>query len=117
MAEADIGEMLQHEQVATLTQRDQLRRDLDDVINAAADVATDDEHDPEGATIAYERSRLTALLEQADTHLDDISHALERLADGSYGRCDRCGRPISAERLQARPAVRTCIVCARSAVR
>jgi len=104
---------LQAECVATLSQRDQLRHDLDDVIAAAADVATDDEHDPEGATIAYERSRLSALVDQADTHLVDIAAAMERLAAGTYGSCERCGKPISGERLEARPTVRTCITCAR----
>ena len=99
--------------MATLSQRDQLRHDLDDVIAAAADVATDDEHDPEGATIAYERSRLSALVDQADTHLVDIAAAMERLAAGTYGSCERCGKPISGERLEARPTVRTCITCAR----
>ncbi|HVV75290.1 MAG TPA: TraR/DksA C4-type zinc finger protein [Mycobacteriales bacterium] len=103
---------LQEEAAATQTQRDRLRRDVDDVIAGAADVATDDEHDPEGATIAYERSRLTALLEQAETHLGDIDGALERLESGSYGVCESCGGEISSERLDARPTVRTCISCA-----
>jgi RNA polymerase-binding transcription factor DksA len=110
---AELRRALEAERAATLAQRDQLRRDLDDVIAAQADVATDDEHDPEGATIAYERSRLTALVDQADTHLNDIATALGRLDTGTYGSCEICGSPISAERLEARPTVRTCINCAR----
>ncbi|MBV9098519.1 MAG: TraR/DksA C4-type zinc finger protein, partial [Frankiaceae bacterium] len=88
-------------------------RDLDDIIAAAADVATDDEHDPEGATIAYERSRTQALIEQADSHLADIAAALDKLDAGTYGVCENCCRAISPERLQARPATKTCIDCAR----
>jgi RNA polymerase-binding transcription factor DksA len=106
--------VLEAERVATLAQRDQLQRDLADVISAQADVATDDEHDPEGATIAYERSRLTALVEQADTHLAEITEALARIDTGTYKVCERCGRRISPERLEARPTVRTCIACASS---
>ena len=41
--------------------------------------------------------------------LDD---ALRRLAEGRYGVCDRCGQPIGAERLAARPAAVTCVRCA-----
>jgi RNA polymerase-binding transcription factor DksA len=102
---------LERDRATSLVQLDHLRRDLADVIAAAADVATDDEHDPEGATIAYERSRMQALLEQTETHLVEIGLALERLDAGTYGICVECGREIGAERLQARPASRTCITC------
>jgi RNA polymerase-binding transcription factor DksA len=103
---------LQRERAATLSQREQLARDLDEVFAAAADVATDDEHDPEGATIAYERSRTRALIDQADAHLSEIALALERLETGSYRTCIQCGGLIGDERLRARPVVRTCIACA-----
>lgn len=103
---------LQRERAATLLQRERLCRDRDDIFAAAADVATDDEHDPEGATIAYERSRTTALLQQVEAHLGEISLALARLQAGTYGICGQCGAAIGSERLQARPAVRTCITCA-----
>ena len=105
---------LRLDQAATLSRREQLSRDLDDVVAAAADVATDDEHDPEGATIAYERSRTQALILQADAHLREIALAVERLDRGSYGTCERCGEPIGPARLEARPVVRTCIACASS---
>jgi len=111
LAEIEAALHLDHD--ATVAQRDQLRRDLNDIIAAAADVATDDEHDPEGATIAYERSRTQALIERADAHLADIAAALDKLSAGTYGMCETCGRAISEERLQARPAVKTCIDCAR----
>ncbi|HMC68227.1 MAG TPA: conjugal transfer protein TraR, partial [Mycobacteriales bacterium] len=58
--------------------------DVDAVIEAASDVATDDEHDPEGPTIAFERARVGALLEQAHVHLNDIDDALRRIDEGSY---------------------------------
>lgn len=113
MDESRVRAALGRERAATLAQREQMRRDLDDVIEAAADVATDDEHDPEGATIAYERSRTTALIEQADAHLGEIALALERVEAGAYGTCTNCGGPVAPERLDARPVVRTCIACAR----
>ena len=103
---------LEGERTAAGMQREQLSRDLHDIFAAAADVATDDEHDPEGTTIAWERSRTQALIEQADAHLHEIALALSRLDAGAYGQCAGCGEPIGLERLRARPAVRTCITCA-----
>ena len=110
----DVRRRLEEDERSTRQRRDGLRRDFDDVVSAASDVATDDEHDPEGSTIAYERSRVGALVAQADAHLDDIRLALERLDAGTYGVCERCGADISPARLEARPVVRTCIDCASS---
>src|SRR3954464_8018364 len=98
---------------ATLRRIEALSGDVDAVIEAASDVATDDEHDPEGATIAFERARVGALLEQARVHLDDIDDALRRIDDGHYGGCEICREPIGSERLGPRPGARTCIRCAR----
>lgn len=112
MDSTQIKATLDRERDRTLAQRNQLRRDLDEIFAAADGVATDDEHDPEGATIAYERSRTNALLEQAESHLIEIDQALDRVEAGRYGRCVDCGGPIGAARLQARPAVPTCITCA-----
>ena len=105
-------QLLSADQQATGARREQLQRDLRDIVAAASDVATDDEHDSEGATIAYERSRTQALIKQADDHLAEIEHARARITAGTYGACEVCGRPIAAERLEARPVVRTCIACA-----
>ncbi|EFQ83746.1 hypothetical protein HMPREF0063_11409 [Aeromicrobium marinum DSM 15272] len=84
------------------------------IVEAARDTATDDEHDPEGATIAFERSQAGALLAAARRHLADVDAALDRIAAGTYGRCERCGLAVARERLLARPAARTCITCASS---
>ncbi|MPQ96712.1 TraR/DksA family transcriptional regulator [Modestobacter sp. I12A-02628] len=73
----------------------------------------DDEHDPEGATIAFERQQAAALLDQARRRLVEVDEALARAAAGAYGRCAECGGPIGTERLAARPHARTCVACAR----
>jgi DnaK suppressor protein len=46
--------------------------------------------------------------------LDEINAALERIADGTFGRCTHCGSPISEERLKALPYAPTCVRCARN---
>jgi RNA polymerase-binding transcription factor len=96
----------------TLAQVDATAADFDDIVAAADTVATDDEHDPEGATIAFERSRVAALTEQGRRHLAELDRALTALAAGRYGVCERCGGPVGDERLTARPSATTCIACA-----
>ncbi|GAB3830152.1 TraR/DksA family transcriptional regulator [Dactylosporangium cerinum] len=88
-----------------------LHRDLEGVIDASRSSNADDEHDPEGATIAFERAQVAALLDGARRRLAELDAALERVEAGTFGRCERCGRPIPAERLEIRPSARTCVTC------
>ncbi|WP_051817919.1 TraR/DksA family transcriptional regulator [Streptomyces sp. NRRL S-1813] len=94
-----------------------LTRLWDGVVEAASLTANDDEHDPEGATVAFERAHLRDMLKQAHADLDDLDRAARRIATGAYGSCERCGGPISSGRLTARPTARTCIGCANKAGR
>ncbi|QSB14842.1 TraR/DksA C4-type zinc finger protein [Natronosporangium hydrolyticum] len=89
-----------------------LSRNFSSIVEAASFAATDDEHDPEGATIAFERSQASALLAAASQRLADVDMALERIAHGNYGSCERCSESIAPKRLLALPAARTCIACA-----
>jgi DnaK suppressor protein len=91
-----------------------LTREYEGIVEANALVAIDDEHDPEGSSTAFERQHVAALLQQARAHLDDLDQALKRLEQGGYGRCEGCGEPIPAERLEVRPAATTCVRCAEA---
>jgi DnaK suppressor protein len=103
--------LLAEDRASTRARLAALERDFDAMVAAAAEVATDDEHDPEGTT-AFDRQHVAALVSGAREHLAEIARALQRLDDGSYGRCERCGRPIGSARLAARPTATTCIDCA-----
>lgn len=107
--------LLEDERRRTEVRLAALTADYAGVISASRDTNADDEHDPEGATIAFERSQVGALVAQARAHLVEIDAALERLDAGRYGTCERCGEPISAGRLEARPTARLCIACAAGA--
>lgn len=72
----------------------------------------DDEHDPEGSTVAFEREQLAAVRSQAQAHLAELDAAIARLDGGQYGLCKVCGALISDERLDALPATQVCIACA-----
>jgi DnaK suppressor protein len=89
-----------------------LARQHEEIVSASRDSNADDEHDPEGATIAFERQQVVALVEQLERSRVDIERALALHDAGGYGTCERCARPIGAARLEARPTARTCIDCA-----
>jgi DnaK suppressor protein len=89
-----------------------LSGDLDAFVSARRDTATDDEHDPEGPTLAFERSQSSAILSQSLQHAAEIDAALGRMDDGAYGLCTGCGSSIALGRLQVRPQAALCIACA-----
>ena len=100
------------ERAGTVEQIANLERNLAGIIDAAELTSTDDEHDPEGATIAYERAQVSALLRQARSDLVDLDDALERIDSGTVRTCAACDGPIALARLLALPGTRTCIHCA-----
>jgi DnaK suppressor protein len=109
--------LLEEERQAALDRLAALERDHVGIMESAGSANSDDEHDPEGATIAFEREHVAALLDQTREHLTQVDAALSRLDEGRYGQCERCGKPIAAGRLEARPTATTCIDCASQAPR
>jgi DnaK suppressor protein len=89
-----------------------MTRELTAVAAASDGGNLDDEHDPEGSTVAFEREQLAAMRSQAVAHLADLDAATARLERGEYGACEVCGGPIAERRLAVLPATRTCIACA-----
>jgi DnaK suppressor protein len=108
-------DLLEAERQQALRRLAGLTGDFNEVVAASRDSNADDEHDPEGATIAFERSQVAALVLQVQGQLAEVEAAIERLAAGTYGVCEQCGQPIATARLEARPAARTCIECASAA--
>ena len=91
-----------------------MAEDMTKLFDASRDSNADDEHDPEGQTVAFERAQLAALTDRAREQLTEIDAALSRVADGSYGICEVGGEPIPAARLEARPTALTCVEHATS---
>ncbi|MDO9377717.1 MAG: TraR/DksA family transcriptional regulator [Nocardioidaceae bacterium] len=88
-----------------------LLREHEAVVAASRDSNADDEHDPEGATIAFERAQVDALVASTRAEIARLEEARDRVRDGSYGRCETCGEPIGIERLEARPGATRCVGC------
>jgi DnaK suppressor protein len=70
-----------------------------------------DEESGEGDTLAVERERDLALSAQARAAIEQIDRAIEKIHDGSYGKCDSCGTAIPKERLRALPYAALCVTC------
>ncbi len=90
-----------------------LRAARDEMVAATEGANADDEHDPEGATIAFEREQLAALIAQAERSVVAAEEAIAARDAGTYGTCSSCGQPIGEERLEARPTTDVCVACAQ----
>ncbi|MBA3946644.1 MAG: TraR/DksA C4-type zinc finger protein [Herpetosiphonaceae bacterium] len=66
-------------------------------------------HPADAASDVTSRERNMAVAADLQLDIDEIDHALERIADGTYGQCETCGRSIPEERLDARPSATFCI--------
>ncbi len=106
----DPRRLLDAERSRTMSRLAALRSDFAGIVAASESSNADDEHDPEGATIAFERSQVGALIRAAERQLTEVSAAVDRLEDGTYGVCEACGQPIAPGRLEARPTTRTCVL-------
>ncbi len=70
-----------------------------------------DEESGEGGTGNVDRERDLALSAQARVAVEEIDHALQKIAGKSYGTCEKCGQPIPRPRLKALPHARLCVAC------
>jgi DnaK suppressor protein len=97
----------------TLERLAALEREHARIVEATELANTDDEHDPEGATIAFERAQVAELRRSATLELTAIDAALARVEAGTFGTCAACGGVIPPERLEARPTTDRCVACSR----
>jgi DnaK suppressor protein len=102
-------------------ERDQLLAQAHDLEEAADVAATGevgfDEEYADAGTVTFERERDLSLSQNARDLIEKIERALERMDQGTFGRCQACGQPIEPERLDALPYATYCLVDARRRVR
>ena len=84
-------------------------KELDGLMRDAGDGAGNDQADVGSAT--FERDHELSLANNARDMLTQTEHALERIEDGTYGRCESCGEPIGKNRLMAFPRATLCLAC------
>lgn len=79
------------------------------VHDSIGELSNYDNHPGDHGTELFEREKDIALVEHAEKELKDINHALANMDNGTYGKCEQCGKDISADRLKALPTATHCI--------
>ena len=90
----------------------QIRHEIAEGIESRRGSSNDEIDDPEGSNTAFEGAQSRAMLDQTSRHAREISIALSRIDQGTYGTCTSCGTAIAKGRLEARPSTEHCIACA-----
>jgi len=103
---------------ALLEERERIAKALEKLRDdEVEEPAASDNHLAETATATLDREIDDTLEENSTRMLAAIDSALGRVDAGTYGTCERCGREISLERLEAYPWASLCIDCKREAER
>jgi DnaK suppressor protein len=93
--------------------KSELEHSLDTLESEDAGSSTElthvDNHPADTAGELQEEDRQHALVENAQSQIEQIDAALVRIAEGTYGRCVDCGRELPEERLEARPEAARCV--------
>jgi DnaK suppressor protein len=106
-------ERLMEERARVSSEIEDIQQDLGRSLEDAVDEDGNDSHLADSATETLDREMEQSLEDNAERLLSEIDAALERLAEGTYGRCIRCGNPIDDQRLEALPHATKCIECKR----
>jgi len=107
---AGIRRTLERRLVDLRAEYEQAMADLSDLQrDRVGDAAGDDQADV--GTKTFEREQEISLVNGILDRLSQTEHALARLDEGTYGRCERCGNPIPKARLEAFPSVTLCVTC------
>lgn len=102
--------MLSDDQLASLrASLEAEREDLNHQIAEMADDETFDENHADSGQVAAEQGEHRALTASLRDSLDDVEHALAKMDDGTYGKCEASGEDIPFARLEVMPATRYCI--------
>ena len=99
---AQEGQRLQEE----LGQVEEELRNLRESMQGEVDVEPD-----EGDAEIFEREKNAALIVVLERRFSDITAAMRSIDKGTYGTCDRCGKPIELERLEVKPDATLCVTC------
>jgi DnaK suppressor protein len=93
-------------------ERDSLARQLAELGHGDAGTLNYDSNFADTSQVTAERGEVEALAGELKEALADVEAALQRVEDGTFGLCLRCGQPIAEARLEAMPAAQLCMKCA-----
>lgn len=113
MDKDEMRDKLDRERERVAQEIEEFRKDLSVSLEDSTEENVYDQHMADSATPMLNREMDLSLEENARNVLLQIDRALEKLDEGSYGTCDRCGKLIAEERLEAVPYANLCIDCKR----
>ena len=79
----------------------------------SGELSSFDQHPADSSDVTEQRARDFAIDQILEAEAEQIKDAQRRIAEGTYGICEECGREIGKERLAARPEATLCIDCQR----
>ena len=104
---------LEEEQQRLLTVIEEIEAQREEVrLTETSSERSPDPNTAEGGSLAFEMEKELSLARNAGDLLAQVDEALGRIADGSYGRCEECGKAIPVARLEALPHTKLCVACA-----
>lgn len=118
MEKEEIRQALAQEAARLAALRDDVRQadelDTDERSESGGELSSADQHPADVASETQQREIDLSILENIERELLDVEHALQKLTDGTYGKCDVCGEDIGEARLQELPATALCVNHAQS---
>lgn len=103
---------LQKEKVRLQTLREEVLSEHGDGAGEAdqlGELSTFDQHQADVGSEVFEREKDFSIVQQVEDQISEVEAAMARLKDGTYGNCERCGKPIAKDRLEALPWARLCV--------
>ena len=104
---------LLEERERVLKEIEELESDLSKSLEDASGDSPNDQHMAETAGATLDREIDLTLQNNARAALAKIDKALHKLDEGTYGSCDKCGKPIGEGRLELAPYATLCVDCKR----
>lgn len=97
-------------------ERERLIEEIEQSVAEASRLRESGEGSPFGkkeeeAEVTFEMGKRAALDNHLRNQLREVEHALQKFDQGTYGLCDRCGKPIDPARLEALPQATLCLDC------
>ncbi|MGH2693750.1 MAG: TraR/DksA family transcriptional regulator [Actinomycetota bacterium] len=80
-------------------------------VESAGVLVSVDEGFADSAQATAGRSEILSLVDELRSMYSEVSAALARIEDGTFGKCERCGQEVPIERLEALPTARLCVSC------
>jgi DnaK suppressor protein len=104
-------------QTALVERRDELQTEYDQTLSEITELQRDRLTDSAGddqadtGTKTFEREQEITLANNLLERITQVERAIERLGEGNYGWCEKCGNAIPVERLAAFPSATLCVHC------